>query len=320
MLGTGLLKQRSYLGWSLELKQQYIDYEALKEVVNPSIADVVDDPLSSLSNGGSQSSEWDNYYKKIELSSLIRVDLDRLYMPGIDDEYFHDNTRKERLLSVLFIWSLKHARISYRQGMHELVGTISYVLETEHRYWKSSGSDHPLAQCFHDEYLESQIYWLFDRIMTDLVDLYDPMPMNNSTESVPQIVDYCTRIQEHFLRQIDPELCDRLEEAYIQGQIYGLRWARLLLGREFPLSHTHSLRIWDYMFASCMEDPLAPIAASAHIEELRSAQSSVSSASRALHARYGSYSPLMGVLGDFMLAMLLHVRELYVVLMMNLII
>lgn len=45
-------------------------------------------------------------------------------------------------------------------------------------------------------------------------------------------------------------------------------------------------------------------------EELNSAQSSVSSAVRVLRERYGSYSPLMGVLGDFMIAMLLHVSRL----------
>jgi hypothetical protein len=42
------------------------------------------------------------------------------------------------------------------------------------------------------------------------------------------------------------------------------------------------------------------------MEEL-SAHASVSSATRALRMRYGMYSPLMGVLGDFILAMLLHV-------------
>jgi len=307
----GLLPGNNFIDWKNTLSQSILDYETLKRQVNPSIDQVEADPLSSLGNGGQQSQEWQLYYRKLEMASLVKVDLDRLYMPGIDDNYFHDPIKKERLLSVLLVWSLKHNNISYRQGMHEIVGTISYVLDTEVSAWESvrdSGLSHTLSDSFTESTEEAYIYWLFERIMNDMIALYDPIPINKGPESVPQIVDYCSRIQEHFLRQIDPELCEKLEECYIQGQIYGLRWARLLLGREFSLSHSRSLRLWDYMFASCWEGGSIKIA-SAALEELSSAQASVSSASIVLRERYGSYSPLMGVLGDLMLAMLLHIRE-----------
>jgi len=114
---------------------------------------------------------------------------------GLHDDYFQDSCRKERLLSVLFLWSLKYDRVGYRQGMHELVGTISYVLDLEVAAWQSSDTSHPLKQCFTEERIEAHLFWLFDEIMRQLVDLYDPVPLNNSPDAVPQIVDFCTRIQ-----------------------------------------------------------------------------------------------------------------------------
>ncbi len=141
---------------------------------------------------------------------------------------------------------------------------------------------------------------------------------------------------EHFLMQVDPELCDHLQECYIQSQIYGMRWSRLMFSREFPISHDFSLKIWDFLFATRFElEPVhtrpkvsadisaatssdssdmspmreSPPAAGDILSELPSAQASMSSATKALRERYGDYSKLMGVLGDFMLAMLLHVSR-----------
>lgn len=99
---------------------------------------------------------------------------------------------------------------------------------------------------------------------------------------------------EHLLRAFDPELCTHLEEAYIQAQLYGMRWARLMLGREFSASETQLLRIWDYIFASCRA-----VEKSSHPLELET--------SWYAKARSGPSSPILDALGDFMLAMLLHV-------------
>jgi hypothetical protein len=58
---------------------------------------------------------------------------------------------------------------------------------------------------------------------------------------------------EHYLRQIDASFWHHLHQGDIEAQLYGMRWARLLFGREFPLTDTHSLRLWDYMFSYCGE-------------------------------------------------------------------
>lgn len=72
------------MGWCSELKKSFDGYEDLKRILNPPIDEVSDDPLSSLAAGdGKQSAAWAKYYKNMETANLIRVDLDRLFMPGI---------------------------------------------------------------------------------------------------------------------------------------------------------------------------------------------------------------------------------------------
>jgi hypothetical protein len=131
-----------------------------------------------------------------------------------------------------------------------------------------------------------------------------------------------------MLRGLDPELCGHLEDNYIQAQLYGMRWARLLLGREFQCNDRGLLRLWDYMFACVLDYSMAH---QVNIEEdAKDGVSSDTAISKTSHplaedsdddamwattsaamkaaSRFGS-SPLLEALGDFMLAMLLHVSK-----------
>ena len=111
-------------------------------------------------------------------------------MSNIEDEYFLDPQRQSTLLNVLFLWSTRNSKISYRQGMHEIAGVLMLCLETERLGWDNiCGTDdvhHPLQPCFTKETLEPQLYCLFERIMSELVVLYDPevSTMRLSTASV----------------------------------------------------------------------------------------------------------------------------------------
>ena len=76
------------------------------------------DPLSSLSSGaGQQSRHWQRFEQQKELATFITIDIDRLYMAGLEDEYFQRPQVKEKIHAVLFVWSLKHEGLSYRQVM-----------------------------------------------------------------------------------------------------------------------------------------------------------------------------------------------------------
>lgn len=208
--------------WAGELERQRVDYYKLKEDKMPSLVKVAADPLSGLASDSDSGSaagaggeaeagdEWTAYYKNVELSNFINGDLDRLYMNGIDDEYFQKPERRQILLNVLLLWALLHKKTSYRQGMHELAGPILFVLEEEMR-------DPSLAQFrFSESSLEAHTFLLFSRIMQDLELLYDPSPSSHGSDKQPQVVAFCSRIQDSALRKLDPLLCAHLEASYVQ--------------------------------------------------------------------------------------------------------
>lgn len=346
--------------WHITLKDQVTSYHELKMKIMPSLDKVEMDPLSALSSGGSQSLEWENYYKNIDLTNFVNCDLDRLFMTGIDEAYFQQKKRREMLLSIILIWSSQHPSISYRQGMHEILGVIIFIVEIEKQEWQKAKErneippNHALRDSFSDKTVEAHTYHLFSRIMDELKPLYDPSAVSTGVESQPFVVQFCSKIQEHYLGLIDPSLCQHLEENFVQSQLYGLRWTRLLLGREFPATDAQLFRVWDYMFACCYEaehfspedfldDDMPPniysVLASVRIANFHQAQQKARKEKEAEKRREraafqdplraetdvdseseggepfrpppSNYvcTPLLGALGDFMLGMLMQIRD-----------
>ncbi len=189
--------------WKNQLQQQTVDYNALKDKILPSLDKVKADPLSSLLTGEGQSEEWSNFHKNTELSNFIKGDLDRLYLTGIEeDDYFQSKNRRTMLLSILFLWSLQHPSTSYRQGMHELVGCVLYVVEIERQEWerafakKEISPNHSLCGAFSEASVEAHTYYLFERLMVELQPLYDPTcTLKHGAEGQPFVVQFCTKIQ-----------------------------------------------------------------------------------------------------------------------------
>jgi TBC1 domain family protein 5 len=317
--------------WHRHIQGLVREYNTLKDKEYPKIDRVSVDPLSSLSDD-KESEEWKKYYKDVELCNFIMVDLDRLYMNGIDDEYFQTKERRDLLVSTLFLWAARNPSISYRQGMHEIIGPVLFCVEAEYAAFTSADTDvataHPhVAACFNKkEYIEAHTYWIFERIMAELDVLYNPSPPASQQEQ-PTIVSFCTKVQEHFLRDLDPELCNHLEECFIQAQLYGMRWCRLLFGREISVTPTHGLRVWDYVFACCAMSPsnfyhykpnvkyciayaydpngdrgtpTTPLSSKARLAHLDPEV-------QAMVAKKSTFTPLIAAVADMMLAMLLKV-------------
>ena len=106
----GIISLPKKENWATELSSSTHKYASLKKDIFPSITNVGFDPLSD------DNPETVSYYERVEKVKIIELDLNRLYMTGIEDEYFHTKRRKNMLLSVLLIWSVLHPVTSYRQG------------------------------------------------------------------------------------------------------------------------------------------------------------------------------------------------------------
>ena len=272
--------------WINKLNEQIIRYNKLKDEKMPDINKVSDDPLLGFGSSSSssesdnnngidndndknenenESGTWKSYYKDVELIKFIKGDLDRLYLDGVPDDYFQDEIRKTKILNVLFIWSCLHYDIgAYRQGMHELVGTIVHVLESEENYFKkllnqdknqNQGEDKGKSNRLKlinminnnnnnnnnnkSSNIEAYAFAIFERVMVDMQDVYNP---HNSKF----VVNFCDDIQGQKLELYDPHLASIMTNTGIPSHVYGLRWTRLLMGREFAF--TQVLELWDYIF------------------------------------------------------------------------
>lgn len=107
----GILSAQNISNWVEELNYSVVKYANFKKEIFPSINNVGFDPLSD------NNPETVSYFESVEKVKAIELDLNRLYMNGIDEEYFHTKRRNSILQSVLLIWSVQNPSISYRQGI-----------------------------------------------------------------------------------------------------------------------------------------------------------------------------------------------------------
>lgn len=187
----------------------------------------------------------------------------------------------ESMKRILFIWSKENEKISYRQGMHELLACFIYqfyrdiYLDNFQNYLKNfvktrdekklptslsnlnekslnmeeKISLDELKQHLNPYYIEHDCYIFFNRLMMKMKNFFE---WNQNHESRKKAEDFplhifCDQIQNQILKKGDPILYNRLSSLNIEPQIYGLRWVRLLFGREFQLDDV--LNLWDAIFS-----------------------------------------------------------------------
>uniref|UniRef100_A0A1D1YYV6 TBC1 domain family member 5 n=1 Tax=Anthurium amnicola TaxID=1678845 RepID=A0A1D1YYV6_9ARAE len=85
---------------------------------------VMDDPLSQ-----NPDSMWGRFFQNAELEKLVEQDLSRLYPEH--GSYFQTTTCQAMLRRILLLWCLRYPEYGYRQGMHELLAPLLYVLQID---------------------------------------------------------------------------------------------------------------------------------------------------------------------------------------------
>lgn len=87
---------------------------------------VSDDPLSQ-----SDESAWNQHFCDKELMKVINQDVTRTF-PGV--EMFRMPEIQSKMANILFCYARSHRHICYRQGMHELLAPLLYVVSMDHYY------------------------------------------------------------------------------------------------------------------------------------------------------------------------------------------
>ncbi|WVZ18706.1 hypothetical protein V8G54_006028 [Vigna mungo] len=84
----------------------------------------IDNPLSL-----NPDSTWSRFFRNAELERMVDQDLSRLYPEH--GSYFQAPGCQSMLRRILLLWCLRHPEYGYRQGMHELLAPLLYVLQSD---------------------------------------------------------------------------------------------------------------------------------------------------------------------------------------------
>lgn len=176
--------------------------------------------------------------------------------------FFREPSTQRMLLDILFIYCKLNRDIGYRQGMHEVLAPVLWVIARDAIDPKSLEADPKneavpdslILANFDRQYVEHDAFTLFGIIMQTVKSFYEmggiEQPGAAASQHHSPIVKRSKRIHEEYLHCADPELAEHLAAIEILPQIFLIRWIRLLFGREFPFDEVLSL--WDILFA---EDP-----------------------------------------------------------------
>lgn len=254
--------------WLKVIRQEREKYDTvrLQLMVTPGLGDESLDPLLNNPLSQHEQSPWNQYFEDSELKKLIKQDVIRTF-PEV--EFFQSPRIRDLMVTVLFCYARQHPDIDYRQGMHEVLAPLIFVLHCDHQAYQHAqeidSTPNVLQELMDEAYLEHDAYSLFEGVMNGLEPWYvvteqsnhpDPRStlINTQPFARPQdvgptnlLVQKLTSIHDNLLQRHDPALYTHLARLEIPPQIYGIRWIRLLFGREFPLQDL--LMVWDAIFS-----------------------------------------------------------------------
>ncbi|XP_051992471.1 TBC1 domain family member 5 [Xyrauchen texanus] len=253
--------------WIIRTKELRAQYEKIKEmhITNPRKAAgqqdlMVNNPLSQ-----DEGSLWNKFFQDKELRGMIKQDVLRTFPEML---YFQEEDVRTKLTDILFCYARENEQLLYKQGMHELLAPIVFVLHCDHQAFQhaseTANPSEEMKVLLDPKFHEYDAYAMFSQLMETAEpwfssferevrkgkeEMLTSIPFARPQDSGPSvaIVTKVNRIQDQLLKKHDIELYMHLNRLEIAPQIYGIRWVRLLFGREFPLQDL--LVVWDALFA-----------------------------------------------------------------------
>ncbi|KRY21213.1 TBC1 domain family member 5 [Trichinella patagoniensis] len=269
--------------WSAALEKSRQTYTSLHK-------EILGDPRSAQTSGDLQidnplslheKSTWRIYFSNQELLSKIRQDVTRTY-PEL--KFFTSERIRRIMTELLFIYALQYPHISYKQGMHEILGLIIYAFSFDFEAFKNAEENGALKNMnneqrisfmqlfsslclknvFNSDYFEHDVFGLFAALMQIVQPFYFQDEDGRMSSLMENVVNCKTKKQLNdiaskcplmvklqgvtdSLKHVDFPLYNHLQCLDIPVEVYGIRWFRLLFGREFFIEDLFV--IWDIIFA-----------------------------------------------------------------------
>ncbi|PYI07301.1 RabGAP/TBC [Aspergillus sclerotiicarbonarius CBS 121057] len=274
-------------------KLAYIALKAhfLKYIEHPDDLQSAVDPLAD-----DEESPWQTLRDDEQTRADISQDVDRCLQENF---FFREPSTKAKMIDILFIYSKLNPDLGYRQGMHEILAPLLWVIDRDAIEPKSlqelnakEAEDDMILQLLDANYVEHDSFALFCSVM-QIVRVYyehNRHRSDNGQADVIPIVHQCQRIHNELLVTADLELADHLQALEILPQIFLTRWMRLLFGREFAFQDV--LLIWDRLFAEGLRPELIDFVCVAMLLRIRwQLLSADSSGALSMLLRYPSPHP-----------------------------
>uniref|UniRef100_A0A2K5IYQ8 TBC1 domain family member 5 n=1 Tax=Colobus angolensis palliatus TaxID=336983 RepID=A0A2K5IYQ8_COLAP len=245
--------------WISRIEELRAWYSNIKEIHITNPRKVVGQQDLMINNPLSQDegSLWNKFFQDKELRSMIEQDVKRTFP---EMQFFQQENVRKILTDVLFCYARENEQLLYKQVMkisyrwHPLTQNFLYSLTNDRPllYPKLYHNAKAIRDALFSQLMETAEPW-FSTFEHDgqkgKETLMTPIPFARPQDLGPTvaIVTKVNQIQDHLLKKHDIELYMHLNRLEIAPQIYGLRWVRLLFGREFPLQDL--LVVWDALFA-----------------------------------------------------------------------
>ncbi|VDP21975.1 unnamed protein product [Onchocerca flexuosa] len=231
--------------WCTILLRTRNSYEKLKSqlLTNPREQTSGLDPNVSNPLSLGDENPWQQYFIDCKLRECINRDVERTF-PEL--EYFKNENVRTIMSDILFIYAKQHPDIAYRQGMHEILATLIFVLNYDQQTFVHLMEQNGLNEIF------TQLMMMLERWYLAGDEEYIEYPSgasgsrNNgksnhlvpfvslddaSADSKNELIIKLQSIMNDILAVIDPEMHQHLSKMKILPQIYGM-----LVGIYFRIS------------------------------------------------------------------------------------
>ncbi|KAL2188770.1 RabGAP/TBC [Thermothelomyces heterothallicus CBS 203.75] len=228
-------------------RASYIDLcdQHLRFIRHPEqLAALTVDPLAD-----DPDSPWNAVRRDEAVRAEILQDVRRLP----DEPFYHEEPVQTMILDILFLYCKLNPGIGgYRQGMHELLAPIVWVVAHDAVDPATSTTDDPvdamIAEMLDPAFVEHDAFALFSKLMESAGPFYQAeSDAASDGQQKSTIIERSKYIHEVALMRIDEELATHLRNIEVLPQIFLIRWIRLLFGREFDF--VPLLILWDTLFA-----------------------------------------------------------------------
>ena len=250
-LFLGVLSDETTSSWTSSLDTLRDEFELLKKrYVDDLQAHLKAERDLALNNPLSQddTSPWKRFFEDSQLQKTIAQDVERTFP---DNDFFRSDQVQGDMTAILFIYCRENASVSYRQGMHELLALILWVVYSdalESAADAADPTDKLIAHVLDPQFTQHDTYALFVKLLDTMRPWFDSGPnldtpqgdqqqqyeeqllFKSSSKALQQqaaakaapVMQKCHRVQHVLLAQYDPQLYAHLSQLGIEPQLYGM--------------------------------------------------------------------------------------------------